>query len=106
MLTSMSFLSFLLSLNLGGRPPERTVRVEVTAYCLQGRTASGRMTGPGVVAVDTNLIPLGSQVHVPGYGWALAADSCPRPGVVDVWLPSESSCYQWGTRSLTVKVRK
>jgi len=38
-------------------------------------TATGMKTGFGVVAVDPNVIPLGSKVFVPGYGVAVAGDT-------------------------------
>src|SRR3712207_7675167 len=35
------------------------IQMESTAYCLRGQTATGVQAGPGVVAVDPNVIPLG-----------------------------------------------
>ncbi len=40
-----------------------------------GRTATGLPMGDGIVAVDPNVIPLGTKVYVPGYGLGLAADT-------------------------------
>lgn len=40
-----------------------------------GITATGIAARHGVVAVDPNVIPLGTRVYVPGYGVALAADT-------------------------------
>ena len=40
-----------------------------------GITATGIKARHGVVAVDPNVIPLGTRVYVPGYGVALAADT-------------------------------
>jgi len=37
-------------------------------------TATGMKTGYGVIAVDPNIIPLGSKVYIPGYGLAVAGD--------------------------------
>jgi len=37
-------------------------------------TATGMKQGFGVVAVDPNLIPLFSQLYIPGYGMAVAGD--------------------------------
>jgi 3D (Asp-Asp-Asp) domain-containing protein len=80
------------------------VPVSATAYCLRGRTATGVHAGPGVIAVDPNVIPLGSRVNIPGYGEAVAADTGPaiQGNEVDVWLPS--ACTRWGRRSVTVTV--
>ncbi len=38
-------------------------------------TALGLKTGYGVVAVDPNVIPLGSRLYIPGYGTAVAGDT-------------------------------
>jgi uncharacterized protein YabE (DUF348 family) len=40
-----------------------------------GITRTGLKAGYGVVAVDPKVIPLGSQVYVPGYGLAVAGDT-------------------------------
>jgi resuscitation-promoting factor RpfB len=40
-----------------------------------GRTATGKKMRHGIVAVDPNVIPLGTRVYVPGYGVGLAADT-------------------------------
>ncbi len=40
-----------------------------------GRTALGLQMRHGIVAVDPRIIPLGSQVYVPGYGVGLAGDT-------------------------------
>lgn len=42
-----------------------------------GQTRSGLPAGFGVIAVDPRVIPLGSQVYVPGYGRAVAGDTGP-----------------------------
>lgn len=91
------------------RKKPRAVRVltaTATAYCLRGRTASGRHAGPGVIAVDPRVIPLGSRVHVEGYGHAVAADTggAIKGRRIDIWLPSRSGCYRWGRRTVRVTV--
>ena len=53
-----------------GAPPKRNalVRMEVTAYCTEGETASGEQTRRGIVAADPQVLPLGSRVRVQGLG--------------------------------------
>jgi len=79
--------------------------VESTAYCLGGTTATGMPVGRGIIAVDPSVIPLGSRVHVSGYGDAIAADTggAIQGNIIDVWLPC-GEAYSWGRRSVTITV--
>ena len=85
----------------------RTMRVTAVAYILRGRTASGLPTGPGIVAVDPAVIPLGTRFYVPGYGEAVAADtgSAIRGAMIDVWLPTLAQARAWGRRSVVITFR-
>ena len=64
--------------------------VLATGYCLTGKTATGLPVGPGIVAVDPSVIPLGTRMTIPGYGEGVAADV--GGGVngahIDVWVAS------------------
>ncbi|MCC7358957.1 MAG: DUF348 domain-containing protein [Anaerolineales bacterium] len=40
-----------------------------------GRTASGQILTKGLVAIDLNMMPFGTRMYVPGYGFAVAADT-------------------------------
>ncbi|MHB1324633.1 MAG: 3D domain-containing protein [Thermoleophilia bacterium] len=79
--------------------------MEATAYCLGGTTATGMPVGHGIIAVDPSVIPLGSRVHVSGYGDAIAADTGGAivGNRIDVWLPC-GDAYAWGRRTVTVTV--
>lgn len=61
---------------------------------------------PQVVAVDPNVIPLGSMVEVSGYGIAIAGDTggAIKGNIIDVHFPTVEQCIQWGRRSVTVTV--
>lgn len=84
----------------------RSLTVQAYAYCLNGRTASGRYTAPGIVAVDPRVIPMGSKLYIPGYGWGVAADTggAIAGNKIDVWFPTLGQCYQWGVRPVTIQV--
>lgn len=64
----------------GALPFSKKLTVFSTSYdkncsgCNQ-TTAAGLRTGYGVIAVDPNVIPLGSSVYIPGYGIAVAGDT-------------------------------
>ena len=83
-----------------------------TAHCngCSGTTATGvnLRANPGakVIAVDPNVIPLGTKVHVEGYGYAVAADtgSAIKGNKIDVFLPSKSAAYRWGSKQVKIKV--
>ena len=78
----------------------------MVAYHLPGKTASGLPVGVGVIAVDPNVIPLGTRVFVPGYGPAVAADvgSAIRGNIIDLWMPSTAQALAWGRRSVTITI--
>lgn len=45
-------------------------------YCpgCSGYTCTGKLLNKGMVAVDTSVIPLGTHLYIPGYGYAVAED--------------------------------
>jgi uncharacterized protein YabE (DUF348 family) len=70
----------------GTREYWRTIRMLATSYSAAtsgvsksnphyGRTATGLTMRDGIVAVDPQLISLGSEVYVPGYGVGFAGDT-------------------------------
>lgn len=83
---------------------DRTLTVTVTAYTLRGHTATGIPTSWGIVAVDPNVIPLGTRLTIPGYGEAIAADTGPgvRGAALDVWVPDWATAVAFGRRSITI----
>jgi 3D (Asp-Asp-Asp) domain-containing protein len=76
--------------------------VSATCYDLPGRTATGMPVGPGVVAVDPSMIPLGTRMYVPGYGKGVAADvgGGIKGDIIDLWM-TPSQCAAWGRRTVT-----
>jgi 3D (Asp-Asp-Asp) domain-containing protein len=83
----------------------RQLVVSATCYDLPGKTATGMPVGPGVVAVDPSVIPLGSRMSIPGYGNGVAADtgSGIQGATIDLWMPA-SQCAVWGRRTVTITV--
>ncbi|ASB86631.1 ubiquitin-like domain-containing protein [Bacillus sonorensis] len=83
-----------------------------TASCsgCSGHTATGvnlkNNPGSKVIAVDPSFIPLGTKVHVEGYGYAVAADtgSAIKGRKIDVFFPSKSAAYRWGNKRVKIKV--
>ncbi len=83
----------------------RKLTVSATCYDLKGRTATGMPVGWGVVAVDPNVIPLGTKLYIPGYGKGVAADvgGGIKGDIIDLWMPY-SKCMQWGRRTVTITI--
>ena len=77
--------------------------VYATGYCLKGTTATGLPVGPGIVAVDPSVIPLGTRMTIPGYGEGVAADTggSIRGARIDVWI---KSCTQAALFNRTVTI--
>ena len=76
------------------------VDVRATCYYIVGTTATGLPTGHNVMAVDPNVIPLGSKCIVIGelgdYGVRIAADvgGGIKGNIIDLWVP-EGTGFGW-----------
>lgn len=83
-----------------------------TANCngCSGITSSGinlkKNPDAKVIAVDPSVIPIGTKVHVEGYGYAVAADkgSAIKGNKIDVFFPTTSEAYKWGRKNVTIKI--
>lgn len=93
----------------------REMTVTSTAYTANcagcsGVTATGmnlkQNPNQKVIAVDPNVIPLGSKVYVEGYGTAIAGDTggSIRGNKIDVYFPSRSEALNWGRRQVNIKI--
>jgi len=106
-----------------GRPirPARTIHMTVTAYSpdeiscgesADGITASGYSVwtnGMNMVAADTDVLPFGSLVAVPGYAGGQVVPVLDRGGLIkglrlDVLYPTDEIAREWGVRDLKVTV--
>lgn len=66
--------------------------------------ATGARLGFGIIAVDPDVIPLGTRMYVPGYGYGVAADTggAIKGNRIDVCLESPAEVDDWGVRAVTV----
>ncbi|HTX59765.1 MAG TPA: 3D domain-containing protein [Verrucomicrobiae bacterium] len=101
---------------IGSRGLERTAYMAATAmqmiataytadcYGCSGITASGRPAGHGIVAVDPSVIPLGTRLYIPGYGFAVAGDTggAIRGARIDLGFNSQRDAMLFGRREVTV----
>lgn len=86
-----------------------TYTMEATAYTGGTVTATGSKpvrdpNGISTIAVDPSVIPLGSKVFIPGYGYAVAADTggAVKGNIIDLYLNSHDECISWGRQSVTL----
>jgi len=89
----------------------RVEMMEASAYLptdgsVEGITATGIKARNGIVAVDPNVIPLGTRVFVPGYGVALAADvgGAIVGHKIDLCMEDYGEAMGFGRRSVAVYV--
>lgn len=105
------------------------MEVSATAYCLckkccgkspsnpnYGMTASGYKIVPGtgakVIAVDTNIVSLGTNVYVEGlngawdYGYAFAGDtgSAIKNYKIDLYMDTHEEALSWGRRKVNLYI--
>lgn len=90
---------------------KKTLSVEATAYTGGTLTAMGLkpVRDPGgisTIAVDPNVIPLGSKVYIPGYGYAIASDTggVIKGNIIDLYMNSNDECKSWGRRQVTLHI--
>ncbi|MBO0603207.1 LysM peptidoglycan-binding domain-containing protein [Sporosarcina sp. E16_3] len=83
-----------------------------TAYCngCSGITKTGinlrENSELKVIAVDPNVIKLGTKVHVEGYGYAIAGDTggAIKGNKIDVFIPTKSEAYKWGRKKVKITI--
>lgn len=93
----------------------QTLTMTATAYTAECDGCSG-ITYTGldlnkdrnmkVIAVDPSVIPLGTRVHVEGYGEAVAGDigGAIKGNKIDIHVPTKDEAYSWGVREVTVTI--
>lgn len=93
----------------------KTVTVSATAYTADCSGCSG-ITSTGIdlnanpnakiIAVDPNVIPLGSEVYVEGYGRAVAGDigGGIQGNEIDVHVGSKKEADAWGVKTVNVTI--
>ena len=73
-----------------------------------GITRSGTKAREGVVAVDPNVIPLGTKLYIEGIGNVVAEDSggAIKGRIIDIFMPNNQDCKDWGRREIKVWIVK
>lgn len=86
-----------------------TESFEATAYSLHGRTASGAVTAPGIIAADPRVLPIGSRVRIEAGSYSgeyLVADTggAVRGKRIDIWTPSAREAMRFGRRTVKLTI--
>jgi 3D (Asp-Asp-Asp) domain-containing protein len=89
----------------------KMLNVVATAYWADpswsnGRTATGVQAKYGVIAVDHSVIPLGTRLYIPGYGYGVAADTGGAivGDRIDLCFDTGQQALDWGRQSVTVYI--
>ncbi|MGE6402417.1 3D domain-containing protein [Bacillus cereus] len=89
---------------------------ESTAYSVENSPPHERITACGIdigknpniklIAVDPNVIRLGTQVDVEGYGVAIAGDTggAIKGKIIDVLFPTEREAIKWGRKKVKIRI--
>lgn len=69
-------------------------------------TATGARAGYGIAAVDPSVIPLGTKLYIPGYGYAVALDTggAIKGMRIDLCFNNRQDALNWGRRKVTVYI--
>ncbi|WP_422444647.1 ubiquitin-like domain-containing protein [Thermoanaerobacterium sp. DL9XJH110] len=87
----------------------RKLRMLATAYTHTGSlTATDTKPRAGVVAVDPEVIPLGSRLYIDGYGFGRAEDTggAIKGEKIDLFMETRAEARRFGRRWVTVYVLK
>lgn len=89
----------------------RTLTVVATGYSSQDPgvnhvTSTGARLRKGVIAVDPSVIPYGSKIYVPGYGYGTALDTGGgiKGNRLDLAFNSRAEALNFGRRSVTIRI--
>lgn len=100
-------LFFLLLVFSMARGEDNYYVMIATAYSWTGnRTATGVYPDEGMIAVDPEVLKLGSWVHVEHYGKARCIDTGGdiRGHRIDVYFNTQEEAIKWGVKKVKVKI--
>ena len=98
-------------------PYHTAVRFDATAYTCNspnylgdGKTFTGTQARVGAIAVDPNVIPLGTRMYIASvdgeyiYGYCVAEDTgrVIRGNIVDLYYDTHDECMQFGRRDIII----
>jgi 3D (Asp-Asp-Asp) domain-containing protein len=86
----------------------KRMRVGATAYCNDPITFTGTVPEVGrTIAVDPNVIPLGSKVYIPQFNRVFIAEDTGGKikGLrIDVYMEDYDTCMNWGFKDIDIYI--
>ncbi|NLW24687.1 MAG: DUF348 domain-containing protein [Clostridia bacterium] len=86
---------------------KETLIMKASAYTHTGnKTATGTFPKRGTVAVDPDIIPLGTKLYVDGYGYGVAQDigGAIKGNRIDLFMETRQEALDWGLRTVRVYI--
>lgn len=77
------------------------------SYTASGQKAVRNPNGYSTIAVDPNIIPLGTKLYIEGYGNAIASDtgSGIKGKYIDVFFNTQGEATNWGVKYLKIHIQ-
>ena len=104
-------LETLQSSTLAPRKVKKEMKVNASAYSSQDPncskyTSTGQLLRKGIVAVDPKVIPLGTKMYIPGYGYGIAGDigSAIKGKKIDLAFESRKEALKFGRRDIVIQI--
>lgn len=91
----------------------RELEVVATAYSAEDKgirsdrkTYSGFVVDKGIIAVDPEVIPLGSIVYIPGYGYMVAMDTggAIKGNRIDIYFADRKEAIKFGRQKIKIRI--
>ena len=71
-----------------------------------GITSTGTVAKKGSIAVDPSVIPYGTELYIPGYGYGIAEDcgGAIKGNKIDLCYETKTEAFSWGRRNITIYI--
>lgn len=89
------------------RNVKTTLDVKAYAYSGDTITATGTVPKYGTIAVDPTVIPYGTRVYIEELDKVFIAEDCGgaiKGNKIDIFMPTEKNCNDWGIRNITIQI--
>ncbi len=86
----------------------KRMQVGATAYCNDPITFTGTVPQVGrTIAVDPNVIPLGSRVYIPQFDRVFIAEDTGgkiKGNRIDIYMTDYDTCMEWGFKDIDIYI--